>query len=292
MIIIKTRQWIPYLQSIIERFSQNILIISENGCTKLQPPFVEYWSSIFQSLASQVELDVWSLKHFICSDNSVAWTAFHVRAGLCNQFLRNLASSSKFGFSSQLTLLRISLQLSISDKCLQFVLYENNFVMCALMLHAFQIVPILGEHFWESWEKSHFTEAPEESYLLKSLLHHKFVSTTCTRTWTHILPSKVKTLYLFTIHKFLLGTIQHHHNHPEQLRLNVHQFLPRIIHHHEKHQEQLRLKCSQFSSWDQTSSSQTSGTTMWPTMNQFLPRSSHHHCKQQEQLRLNSFYYE
>jgi hypothetical protein len=39
---------------------------------------------------------------------------------------------------------------------------------------------------------------------------------------------------LFTIHKFLLGTIQHHHNHPEQLRLNVHQFLPRIIHHHGK----------------------------------------------------------
>jgi len=65
------------------------------------------------------------------------------------------------------------------------------------MLHAFQIVPISGEDFRESWEKSHFTEGPEESNLLKSLLHHKFVSTTCTRTQTHILPRKVKTLYCY-----------------------------------------------------------------------------------------------
>lgn len=99
----------------------------------------------FRVLPVKYNYMLWSLKHFICSHNSVAWTAFHV--------------------------------LSCSS--------------------AFQIVPISGEDFWESWEKSHFTEGPEESNLLKSLLQHKFVSTTSTRIWTHILPRKVKTLYCY-----------------------------------------------------------------------------------------------
>jgi hypothetical protein len=77
--------------------------------------------------------------------------------------------------------------------------------MFALMLCAFQIVPISGEDFWESWEKSHITEGPEESNLLKSLLHHKFLSTTCTRTRTHILPRKVKTLYCYYSQVFFWG---------------------------------------------------------------------------------------
>jgi len=99
----------------------------------------------FRVLPVKYNYMLWSLKHFICSHNSVAWTAFHV--------------------------------LSCSS--------------------AFQIVPISGEDFWESWEKSHFTEGPEESNLLKSLLQHKFVSTTSTRIRTHILPRKVKTLYCY-----------------------------------------------------------------------------------------------
>jgi hypothetical protein len=137
--------------------------------------------------------------NYICSDNSVAWTAFHVQqqgSAINSWKIWQVQVNLVFRPNSPSWELAYS-WASVTNKCLQFVLYEKNIVMCALMLHAFQIVPISGEDFWESWEKSHFTEGPEESNLLKSLLQHKFVSTTSTRIRTHILPRKVKTLYCY-----------------------------------------------------------------------------------------------